>query len=269
MKKYYFLFPIILLLTLCELKKQDYIMLSDKKLNAELFSAIANKKIFFGHKSVGNNIIQGINDIALKNNTKLNILEYTDREHFDYGGNGLFHRKIGENRDPKSKIDEFKSILLKDSLGKNIDIALLKLCYVDVNQSTDIQNLFSYYQTTIDEIKLTYPQLVIVHSTVPLTVHAVSLKQRIKLLLMGDVDNVKRNHYNALLRRAYQKKEPLFDIAAAESTYPDGKKSLFSYRGDKYESLVKMYSNDGGHLNDIGRKKVALHFLKMFVSTGN
>ncbi len=70
-------------------------------------------------------------------------------------------------------------------------------------------------------------------------------------------DNIKRNQYNQLLKEYYEGKEPVFDLAKIESTYPDGKRCTFEKDGKTYYSLVSEYTSDGGHLNEKGRKIVA------------
>ena len=43
--------------------------------------------------------------------------------------------------------------------------------------------------------------------------------------------------------------------------YPDGTRCSFTKDGKTYYSMVPEYTTDGGHLNEIGRKKVAEQFL--------
>ena len=74
-------------------------------------------------------------------------------------------------------------------------------------------------------------------------------------------DNIKRNEYNEMIIKKYEGKEPVFDIAKIQSTFPDGTRCSFSKDGKTYYSMVPEYTNDGGHLNEIGRKKVAEQFL--------
>ena len=73
--------------------------------------------------------------------------------------------------------------------------------------------------------------------------------------------NIKRNELNQLIVSEYKGKEPLFDIAKFESTYQDGTRSFFMKDGNKYYYLPDVYTNDGGHLNKIGRKHVAEQML--------
>jgi hypothetical protein len=64
-----------------------------------------------------------------------------------------------------------------------------------------------------------------------------------------------------LLIKQYEGKEPIFDIAKIQSTYPDGNRCTFSKFGERYYSMVPGYFSDGGHLNETSRKKVAEQFL--------
>jgi hypothetical protein len=53
----------------------------------------------------------------------------------------------------------------------------------------------------------------------------------------------------------------IIDIAKIESTYPDGTRCSFSIDGKTYYSMAPEYTSDGGHLYEIGRKKVAEQLL--------
>jgi len=76
-------------------------------------------------------------------------------------------------------------------------------------------------------------------------------------------DNIKRNEFNDLIRQEYGDSRRLFDIARAESTYLDGNRETFEKDGERYEALVPIFTNDGGHLNEMGRKVVAAHMLRV------
>jgi hypothetical protein len=49
----------------------------------------------------------------------------------------------------------------------------------------------------------------------------------------------------------------MFDLAAVMSTYPDGRRESFRLDGNTYDSLVPAYTDDGGHLNAVGRTHAA------------
>ncbi|HDD05193.1 MAG TPA: hypothetical protein ENF51_01760 [Candidatus Aenigmarchaeota archaeon] len=227
------------------------------------WEALAKKQILFGHQSVGFNILDGIRDVMREHPfIKLNIVETEDPK--DFNAPVFAHFRVGRNTDPRSKCDSFAEVMEK--VGEKVDIAFFKFCYVDVGAKTDIDEVFSYYTKTMDSLKKKYPKVTFVHFTVPLTVSRTTIKTRIKLLIGWKEiweydDNIRRNQFNELLRNEYGGKEPLFDLASIESTFPDGRRSFFKKGGKVYYSLVPDYTLDGGHLNELGRKIVAEQLL--------
>ena len=57
------------------------------------------------------------------------------------------------------------------------------------------------------------------------------------------------------------RKEDPFDLALVESTRPDGTREFFYRKGVSYSALTPAYSDDGGHLNNEGRRHVAERLL--------
>jgi hypothetical protein len=233
---------------------------------------LSRKKIFFGHQSVGNNILLGINEIKEKyGQIQLNIVETKSKMEF---GEAIFshYSNIGKNDYPISKIEEFVK-LMQDGLGEKLDIAFLKFCFVDFQYRTDVEAIFKKYRESIDELKILYPDMTLVHFTVPLLrKEQVGIVKSVKTFfraLMGkgkptffsNSHNVARNEYNILLLNHYGGKEPIFDIAGLESTYPTGKREIFSYDGNEYFAMVPEYTVDGGHLNEKGRQYIAEQLL--------
>ena len=236
---------------------------SIKDVPVSKWQKLAQKKIFFGHMSVGYNILDGVRDIMKKNpQVKLNIVETTDKADFKIA---IFaHSKVGKNYDPQSKIDAFKDVL-EGGIGESADIAFLKCCYIDFMADTEVKKVFNEYRDTLSNLKNEYPKTTFIHVTVPLTAKQTGPKAWIKQLigrpLWGVEDNIKKNQFNEMLRRQYDGKEPIFDIEEIESTYPDGRRMLSKKDGIAYYSLVPEYTHDGGHLNETGRKKVAEQLL--------
>jgi hypothetical protein len=76
----------------------------------------------------------------------------------------------------------------------------------------------------------------------------------------GYVENVLRNRYNERLRREYEGREPLFDIARLESQTAEAP-TTFTFRGEQFFALNPAYTPDNGHLNEQGRRVVAAGFL--------
>ena len=140
------------------------------------------------------------------------------------------------------------------------------MCYVDIKADTDVEEVFNYYRDSINKLKRDFLGVKFVHFTVPLMVQKENWKTKIKKLIgKKDIweleDNIKRNEFNDFLLKEYQGKDPIFDLAKIESTYPDGKRQGFSFGDKTYYSLIGLYSNDGGHLNEKGQIWVASHML--------
>lgn len=240
-----------------------------KDVPASTWKSLTQKKIYFGHQSVGFNIMDGVKDVIKEHpEIKLNIVETADQSNFKVG---LFaHSRVGKNQDPKSKIDEFVRFL-NSGIGKKADAAALKFCYVDVIAKTNVENFFADYSESIKQLKIKYPHMNFIHFTVPLKATETTWKTRLKKLFgkkeIWEYDeNIKRNEYNKLLIEKYQGKEPVLDIAKIQSTFPDGTRCTFSKDGKTYYSMVPAYTYDGGHLNELGRKKVAEQFLLLLAS---
>jgi hypothetical protein len=236
---------------------------SIKDIPASSWEKLSQKKIYFGHQSVGFNIIDGIKDVMKENpQIKLNIIETSDPADFN---EAIFaHSRVGKNQDPASKVNEFVTFMGK-GIGDKADVAVLKFCYVDFLPSSNVENIFNYYDRSISQLKSRYPGITLIHFTTPLTSIQTGPKAWIKKIIGRPIDgiddNIKRHEYNKMLLKKYGGKEPIFDLTGIESTFPDGRRSSFIKDGKTYYSLVPGYTNDGGHLNEKGRKIVAEQLL--------
>ena len=220
--------------------------------------ALSRNRIYFGHQSVGREIMEGVADINRRSHKKpLNIIEYDSS--MELPDQYFAHSKIGKNQYPDSKCEAFKLVLDDDFAGQ-LDLAMMKFCYVDINHNSDIDSLFEIYKTSIDAIRSKYPDLKIVHITVPLKSNSGGWKIRLKRVIVKadytDYDNIKRCAFNDLLRAEF-KKDHIFDLAAVESTHPDGSRESFTHNDQEYYSLIHDYTYDGGHLNELGKQIVA------------
>jgi hypothetical protein len=232
----------------------------------EYWAKLAEKKIFFGHQSVGYNIIDGIKDIIKERDyIKLNIVETHESAAFD---RPVFaHSQVGMNTKPFSKIERFKEIM-GSGVGSKVDIAFLKFCYVDIMRNSDPREIFDGYKTAMDELKDRYPKTKFLQVTNPIRSVPKGIKRNLKQsvkLIIGKPgfleDNMIRRNYNELLDNAYSKTEPFFDLALIESVNANGFKCYVSKGGDKVSVMAPEYTEDGGHLNGIGRRKVAEQLL--------
>ena len=225
----------------------DLKILKSNDLTTSQIENFKNKKILFGHQSVGSNILKGLMEISdtfkiVKSETQLSSNEPA-----------FTHFRVGKNGDPYSKIDHFVKIVAQNS---NIEIALLKLCYADFNNNTDVNGIFNYYKEKMSELEMKHPNIKIIHSTIPLYKNSGGLKAKIKHFRKLD-KNIKRNKFNEMIRKEYGK-NILFDLALFESTFPDGRREK---AGKNNYSLIKEYTDDGGHLNKKGREIIASNFL--------
>lgn len=230
-------------------------------ITVEKLQKVAEERIYFAHQSVGFNILNGISLISSDLQVPLNIVETSDVSKLH--GAFFAQSRIGENTRPESKIEDFYN-KMHNGLGESVDIAFLKLCFVDINPETDINSLLKEYQTVFNKLRLQFPGTVFVHFTVPLTAKETGLrgaKAVVKRILgrsvKGYQDDLRRQQYNELLRKAYKGKEPLFDLAEIESTRPDGTRESARLKGELYYRLVPEYTTDGGHLNEEGQRIVA------------
>lgn len=230
---------------------------------AGLWQNLSLKKIYFGHQSVGFNIIDGIKDIMKENHQiKLNIIETINPS--DLNSPAFTHSPVGRNMNPKSKSDAFAG-LINERLGNKVDIAFFKFCYVDIVPETNVSKLFEEYESTMSSLRAKYPRIVFVHFTVPVTTLQSGPKALMKKIIGRPVggyeDNIKREEFNEKLRKRYAGKEPVFDLAFIESTNEAGSRVTFTHKGKTGYILAFEYTNDGGHLNDRGRKIVAEQLL--------
>lgn len=237
------------------------------------FTKLSDKYIFFGHQSLGANILNGIQDIIniQNDNNHFSIVNTHLPKHLD--SPALYHSFIGENLDPISKINEFKKILLDEQLGDFLDIAFFKFCYVDIKRNTDIKAIFTDYKKAIEEIQSAYPNIKIIHFTAPLKAHKIKLQKHlikgmkyiVKNKVLGDLDNVKRNQYNQLIRGKFGNNGNLFDLAELECHNNDNSESSFRYGHTYYSCLSRDLTEDGGHLNHSGQLKIGSDLLKFLV----
>lgn len=228
-------------------------------------------RIFFGHQSIGANILSGIDDLyAEAGIQKLNVVESTHS--IDESGASLQHALIGSNGDPDGKIRAFGEIL-DAGTAKTIDVAMMKLCYLDFTSETDVDALFRSYTEALDALEAKYPNVRFLHATAPLTVESGivdTLKSTAKAWLRGRLysppENQVRERYNTLIRARYGDTGRLLDIAAWEALRPDGTLTAKASGAGTYLSLNPDNASDGAHLNDQGAKKLAAAFLHLIAT---
>ncbi len=229
---------------------------------------VSKARILFGHQSVGRNVLAGLTGISQEAGVPLRIAEIDGAP--PDGAPGIFHSNIGKNGDPDSKCEVFIRLLTACD-EPAYDLAAMKFCYVDLGRDTplDVAAMIDRYDRVVATIQAVRPEVRLVHVTMPLKSDPPGRKTRLKrvlrLALPGDRDNVLRNAFNRALRQRYAG-EPLFDLAALESTLPDGSRTAFHRGGETIYTLADRYTNDGGHLNEQARRLAAVDLVRVLAN---
>jgi hypothetical protein len=216
--------------------------------NDELTTA-ARTRVFFGHQSVGMNVLDAVPAVFAAHNMAAPLVEEGSTGPGS-GGGFVTHAFIGENEKPLLKIDDFDA-KLRSGIGKQVDVAMMKFCWVDVTRGTDENALFARYRETLSALERDFPSVSFVKVTVPLTTRQGG----------PEADNVVREQLNALIRQEYTGHH-LFDLALVESTAPDGRRVSGMYQGKEFFALYAGYAADQGHLNSTGARRAASAWLQ-------
>ena len=222
----------------------------------------SHARVFFGHQSVGMNILDGVPGVYSSHGTPVPMVEQAGPAGSPAGG--IAHAFIGENGRPLLKIQDFDA-KLRSGIGDSVDVAMMKFCYVDVDRTTNVDEVFAAYRTTMANLQRDFPDVTFVYATVPLTTDP-GLLSTLKGWVKGrtgssQADNVARERLNELIRQEYSGGQ-LFDLAAVESTAPDGGRTAGTHDGQRYYRLYDGYASDPGHLNDDGARVAATAWLK-------
>jgi hypothetical protein len=223
---------------------------------------VSRTKVFFGHQSVGMNVLDGVAGVYRARGMTAPATGQ-DGTRPDRDGGFIGHAFIGENQKPLLKIQDFDAKMRSDT-GRRVDVAMMKFCYVDITASTDTGALFATYRETMAALQRDFPEVTFIYVTVPLTTGQGPLSKLKSLIAGGNgygaADNMARERLNALIRREYAGRD-LFDLAAIESTAPDGSRDIGTYEGQRYYRLHNGYASDSGHLNDTGARVAATAWL--------
>lgn len=249
----------MLVLPGCNQSKREETSTMTTQTNKPEWQALEKTRVVFGHQSVGRNILNGIERLAVRDGVNFNIHEQRTAP----AEQGISHFVIGNNGDPQSKIEDFAAAI-DAGAAQNADIAMMKLCYVDFNAATDARELANKYISNLDSLAERHPETRFVAVTAPLMAVQTGPKALAKKLIgkqpSGSVDNLRRAEFNALLRERYAATGRLFDLAKAEADSTDAHCRV-EVNGQTVEALCPELTNDGGHLNERGQELVAAVFL--------
>ena len=214
-----------------------------------VMDAVGQQRWFFSHASVGGNMVAGMGDLHSSNPARYQLV--TVPVGYDSGEmrandppSPTTHGSVYEcNRSNPGWAAKFtifdNSVRISGWRVDAVDVAMDKLCYID--QTADA----AAYISMMTGLESSYPATVFAYTTMP-------------LMESADTDNVLRNEYNDAVRaHCATNQHLLFDIADMEAYEADGTPCTFAYGQGTYQRLCDGYSDDGGHLNSVGRQRIA------------
>jgi hypothetical protein len=219
---------------------------------------VQRARVFFHHMSVGDNVLAGLARVA-PSITPVKVDPMQGR--ITGTGPAFLHAMLGGNGSASGKFNAFTTALTTTGFEQAPDVAIMKICFVDIDARTDVDALVAGYESAVAAVKKALPQTRIVHVTAPLLPKDTGLKEFIKGTL-GIKDgnaqgNIARAQFNAAVRTRFGG-DVVFDLAAVEATRPDGSPERFERGGVQYESLYPGYTDDGAHLAGEGQDRAAV-----------
>ncbi|HET7923259.1 MAG TPA: hypothetical protein VFL30_00080, partial [Rhodanobacteraceae bacterium] len=200
-------------------------------------------------------ILDGVRSISGHENVPLRIEEARSDTSTSPG---IMHFMVGKNGHPDSKIDDFRKTITSKAFG-DVDVALMKFCFVDFDVDTDPKKLAADYENLIDTLQREQPATRFLAATVPLETLQTGFKAWLKRAIGrepgGYESNARRYAFNEEIRKHYAPAQ-LFDLARAESS-AGGTAHTFAVDGLDGEALDPAFSADGAHLNKNGEVAVA------------
>ena len=192
----------------------------------------------FTHKSIGNNILDGIADLQTQDPGR-----YTIQVTSSSGTRpGINHVQPGSNSQPLTKISGFRGLIQSGH-----DLAMMKFCTGDipcVNGNTPIETMWTEYRDAMETLIQNHPNTTIVWWTIPTI-----------------ANNHSRAHCNQEMAWFNDQVRThvainggtLFDIANIESHDEGGNPVTWN----DIEAGWPGWTSDGAHLNEAGRQRVA------------
>jgi len=223
-------------------------------------------RILFCHQSVGADVLEGLRELSGHPLTATSPDSLPER---DPGSPCLATARVGRNGDPRSKWQSFAELLAAH--GGRVEFALMKLCYVDILDLANVEQVFTDYQDAMNGIAARHPQVRLGHVTVPLRARPQGPGATVRRLLgRHDAEHARnraRSAFNERLRKAYAGRGVLFDLAQVEASAPDARMCSWREGSVVVPALAPAYSRDGGHLNSLGRGVAARAFLDFLMQT--
>ena len=127
-------------------------------------TAVARTRVFFGHRSIGMNVLDAVPGVYADHGASAPPIALGRAEPGPNGG-FIAHQFIGENTKPLLKIEDFNRTM-RDGMGRQVDVALMKFCSLDITSSTDVDALFARYRDTMAALERDFPHVTFIYMTV-------------------------------------------------------------------------------------------------------
>ncbi|MCP4427787.1 MAG: hypothetical protein GY803_25160, partial [Chloroflexi bacterium] len=172
----------------------------------EWLDAARELDTFFAHKSVGNNILDGMADLQGQNPTRYAIDIVVEGPDWFAANSGISHQSLGTNGQPQTKIDGFDAFIRGGYHAA--DAAMMKFCPGDTLPFGIVPaaDIWVSYRDMLAALESAYPGTTIVWWTMPIATAA------------DDRGNDEKEIFNGLMRDYCDVNIcVLFDIADIES----------------------------------------------------
>jgi len=228
-----------------EMKNLESKIVIDATLKADL-ETLRGANVFFGHQSVGANILEGLATLSREAGIPV----------------ALGEAGVGANQQPLSKFEDFAKRAESAPAG-SLQLMAVKLCFADFAPDTDVGPMIESYKAAVARVRKAQPGVRVVHVTPPLYVRPSGRKAGIKRTLgkpiWAEHANARSAQFREQLLAAFPG-EPVMDLAALESTRPDGTREQCEVDGRQVSMLWPGFAADEGHLNETGKRVVAKAF---------
>jgi hypothetical protein len=209
-------------------------------------NAVTNFKWFFSHASVGQNMMDGLDDLHATNSTFYQI-HRNNQYPGDYPPSPTYPGNVYEvqrgNPGWQQKITAFSVYVTNGWRSTSVDIVMDKMCYVDQDANVTI------YLSMMTNLEALFPETRFVFLTMPITTHDAQ-------------DGFKRYTYNQAVRSfCSTNSKTLYDIADIESYDTNGTQYSTSWSGTNVPNLYSGFTTDNCHPNQPdGRQQIARGF---------
>jgi hypothetical protein len=228
---------------------------------------LREKRIFFAHQSVGEDLLDGLRQLGARHPE----LAPTFAESSTPGAlrpGRWAHVRVGANGDPLGKLRHLRA-LVDGGIGATADVVLFKLCYADVGAGTPVESLVRELAVAFRTLRTRHPATTFVAMTVPLTAAQRGPKAALKRLLGrppgGAAENARRQALNGRIRTSLA---AVFDLAHFESLDPAGQRAEVALGHQRVPVLARENTSDGGHLVPEARVRIARRLVEFVAGLG-